>query len=70
MICGFPSPKRKRRIKFSGYLPAIFVSYFKKMGLIMPGSVDMNLGKLQEDSEGYGSLECCNSWGLQELDMA
>ena len=36
----------------------------------MPGSVDMNLGKLQEDSEGYGSLECCNSWGLQELDMA
>ena len=52
MICGFPSPKRKRRIKFSGYLPAIFVSYFKKMGLIMPGSVDMNLGKLQEDSEG------------------
>ena len=22
-----------------------------------------------EDSEGHGSLACCNSWGHKELDM-
>ena len=30
-------------------------------------SMDMNLSKLG-DSEGQGSLACCSSWGLKELD--
>ena len=30
-------------------------------------SMDMNLSKLR-DSEGQGSMACCSSWGLKELD--
>ena len=30
-------------------------------------SMDMNLSKLG-DSEGQGSMACCSSWGLKELD--
>ena len=31
-------------------------------------SMDMTWSKLQEtDSEGHGSLECCNSWGQTGL---
>ena len=29
-------------------------------------SMDMSLSKLQEDSEGRGSLACCSSWGCKE----
>ena len=25
--------------------------------------------QIQEDSEGQGSLACCNSWGHKELDL-
>ena len=28
---------------------------------------DMSLSKLRENSEGQGSLECCNAWGCKEL---
>ena len=31
-------------------------------------SMDMSLSKFQE-SEGPGSLVCCNPWGCKELDM-
>ena len=31
-------------------------------------SMDMNLYKLGEDSEGQGSLACCSPWGCKELD--
>ena len=31
-------------------------------------SMDMSLNKLS-DSEGQGSLACCNSWGHKESDM-
>ena len=33
-------------------------------------STDMSLSKLQEDSEGQGSLACCSSRGHKELNMA
>ena len=32
-------------------------------------SMDMNLSKLQGDSEGQGSLLCCVSWGHKESEM-
>ena len=32
-------------------------------------SMDMSLSKASGDSEGQGSLACCNPWGLRELDM-
>ena len=32
-------------------------------------SMDMSLSKLQEDSEGRGSLACCSSWGCKESNM-
>ena len=32
-------------------------------------SKDMNLSKLQENSEGPGSLACCSPWGHKGLDM-
>ena len=32
-------------------------------------SMDMGLSKLQEVSEGQGSLMCCSPWGCKELDM-
>ena len=31
-------------------------------------SMEMSLSKLG-NSEGQGSLECCNPWGHKELDM-
>ena len=31
-------------------------------------SMDMSLSKLQELSEGQGSLVCCRPWGHKELD--
>ena len=31
-------------------------------------SVDMNLGKLWEESEIQRSLACCSPWGCKELD--
>ena len=31
-------------------------------------SMDMSLRKLQEDSEGQGSLVCCSPWDHKELD--
>ena len=31
-------------------------------------SMDMNLSKPQEDSEGQRSLACCSSWGHKESD--
>ena len=31
-------------------------------------SMDMSLSKLQGDTEGQGSLECCSPWGCKELD--
>ena len=31
-------------------------------------SMDMSLSKLQEMSEGQGSLVCCSPWGRKELD--
>ena len=33
-------------------------------------SVDMNLSKLQGDTEGEGSLACCSPWGRKESDTA
>ena len=33
-------------------------------------SMDMSLSELGEgDSEGWGSLACCSSWGCKESDM-
>ena len=32
-------------------------------------TMDMNLNKLQEDSEGQRTLACCSPWGHKELDM-
>ena len=32
-------------------------------------SLDMSLGKLQEISEGQGSLACCSPWGCKESNM-
>ena len=32
-------------------------------------SMDMGLGKLQGDSEGWGSLVCCSPGGCRESDM-
>ena len=32
-------------------------------------SMDMSLCKIQEDSEGQGSVACCSPWGHKELDM-
>ena len=32
-------------------------------------SMDMNLSKLLEGSEGQGSLACCRSWGCNEPDI-
>ena len=32
-------------------------------------SVDMNLGKLWEESEIQRSLACCSPWGCKQLDM-
>ena len=32
-------------------------------------SMDMNLSKLQGDSEGQGNLACCSPWGHKESDM-
>ena len=32
-------------------------------------SLDMSLGKLQEMSEGQGSLACWSPWGCKESDM-
>ena len=31
-------------------------------------SMDMSLSKLQELSDGQGSLVCCRPWGHKELD--
>ena len=31
-------------------------------------SMDMSLSKLQELSDGQGSLACCRPWGHKELD--
>ena len=31
-------------------------------------SMDMSLSKLLGDSEGWGSLKCCHSWGHKESD--
>ena len=31
-------------------------------------SRDMSLGRLQGDTEGQGSLACCDSWGHKESD--
>ena len=31
--------------------------------------MDMNLGKLWEDSEGHVGLACCRPWGHKESDM-
>ena len=31
-------------------------------------SMDMSLSKLQEVSEGQGSLVCYSAWGSKELD--
>ena len=31
--------------------------------------MDMSSNKLQEDSEGQGSLACCRPWGHKESDM-
>ena len=32
-------------------------------------SMDLSLSKLQEKSEGQGSLACCSQWGCNEPDM-
>ena len=34
----------------------------------IPDSVDMTLSKLQEDSQGQGSLACCSPSGRKESD--
>ena len=31
-------------------------------------TVNMNLSKLLEDSEGQGGLVCCSPWGRKESD--
>ena len=32
-------------------------------------SMDMDIEQTPGDSEGQGSLACCNSWGSKEWDM-